>query len=464
MLKLNYSFCMNDYNSDNDSFLDSTTLDSLIARHKDSFNNAIADITSNKYGFGLLPEQILASSGFSKINKLVGTLKKRFVNMVVIGIGGSSLGAKAVFNAIKKEGYFTSDTKNAALYFLENTDPSTIAALLKNIDINKTVFNVISKSGGTVEPSGTFSYILSLLKQKFDDWRSRIIITTDPESGLLKEFADKEQIEQLEIPKNVGGRFSVFSSVGLFPLLMSGVNIEELLKGAIEISKKCMSSDLKNNPSFIFAIINYYYFTVKKRNILVFMPYSDVLNDISMWFRQLWAESLGKNKTIEGKKIKSGSTPVSATGSIDQHSQMQLYMEGPQDKLVCFLEAGKIKNNIIYPSGENGFAPAGYLESKTMADLLTAECLGSKTALLKEKRPSVSIKIEEINEFNIGALMQMLMFSTVFEGYMLNINPYNQPGVELGKNYAYGLMGKPGYDEYAEYIKKIVDNNSKYSC
>ncbi len=344
---------------------------------------------------------------------------RKFKNIVVLGIGGSALGNITLHNMLNHPYHNLKHPQEFPRFFaVDNIDPDWVKSLDEIIDPEDTVFNVITKSGGTAETLSNFFYFLEKLKNKTENWREHLVFTTGS-NGFLREVAEKENITTYSIPEDVGGRFSVLSEVGLFPASVCGIDIEKLLEGA---------ADAEEAESFPvqYAALQYYFFK-KNKNINVFMPYSMKLERTADWFRQLWAESLGKNKHV-------GPTPVKALGTTDQHSQVQLYMEGPKDKMVTFLSVSEQKPGLKLSYDGH------FLDKKNMGDLFNAELEGTQKALREVKRPSVHIKIPRINAYNSGELLYQLEKSCCIAGYMFGINPFNQPGVELGKKLAYKIL------------------------
>jgi len=255
----------------------------------------------------------------------------------------------------------------------------------------------------------------------------------------------------------VGGRFSVFSSVGLLPAAVVGIDIEELLAGAAYMNEICTTSDLFQNPAYLNATLQYLA-DKKGKPMSVMMPYADSLKEIADWYRQLWAESLGKRVSLDGKTVHVGPTPIKALGATDQHSQMQLYIEGPFDKVITLIGVKDFGAEAKIPKAYKEIGELGYLGGHSLKGLLQAEMLATEMALTKNNRMNCTITLSEVNAFTIGQLLQMLMIQTAFAGGLYNIDPFDQPGVEHGKQYAYGLMGRKGYEgkkkEVEEYLKQ----------
>lgn len=380
----------------------------------------------------------------SSIKKTAKDIRDNFEYFVVIGIGGSALGNQMVNDGINGLDY---NLKNSPKFFiLDNVDPDKFAYIADQIDIRRTMFNVITKSGSTTETVANFLIVLDWLKSYIGkDWKKHIIITTDPQKGFLRRFADENGILSFEIPPNLGGRFSVLSNVGLLSSAVCGVDIDQLLEGAkygYEICSKKM--DPVENPAYLLGLIHYIANIKKGKSISVMMSYAERLSSFVDWYRQLWAESLGKNGL--------GQTPVKAVGSIDQHSQIQLYVDGPKDKIITFLTLEESFRDFEI----TGDVPPefDYMKGKTLKQVLDALMEGTKAALVKAQVPNLTVSVDRMNPFNLGLLIYLYEMATGFSGLLYKVNPFDQPAVEEGKNFAYGLMGRKGYEnKLEEYLK-----------
>lgn len=411
-------------------------------------------------GFMDLPRQ--GAEVLGPIRQLAGELQGFAENFVVLGIGGSALGATAVDMALAGCLRHAYDRPGNAmrLFVADNSDPRMFGSIVDNLDPVKTVYNVISKSGSTAETMSQYLIARQKLEQALgvEEARKRLVFTTDPQAGNLRKLVDGgEDIAVLSVPPNVGGRYSVLSAVGLLPLACAGHDIEALLAGAAAMADRCTDPDPLNNPAYLFACLAVEMFK-KGRNIIVMMPYASDLFGLSQWFGQLWAESLGKANALDGSVVHTGQTPVAAVGATDQHSQMQLYMEGPQDKLVCFVTVDDYGRDLIVPELHPEISGLSYLGGKGMAQLIKAEATATATALVQQGRPSLALRMPEISAHTIGQIFYLLELATVMAGAMLGIDPLDQPGVELGKKLTYGLMGREGFAEQAREMETAEIN------
>jgi len=378
-------------------------------------------------------------------------LGQAFDTVVVLGIGGSALGATALQHALLMPFWNEADDETREyfprLFVLDNIDPSTIGPFFDRIDVGRTLFAVVSKSGSTAETMAQFLIVRERLKREFDDdaYRRHLIFTTDPEKGVLRRIADEEGIATLPVPAGVGGRFSVLSAVGLLPAALVGIDLDQLLAGAAAMDERCRTAELRDNPAGLFATLQYLAHMRRAASIHVMMAYSDRLYGATDWFRQLWAESLGKRLNRAGEEVFRGPTPVKALGATDQHSQVQLYMEGPFDKTLTFLASRAPAVDLAIPEAYAGTAELAYLGGRTLGELLEAERVATTSALSRAGRMNMTIELPGVSAHTVGQLMMMLQIATIYAGAWYDIDPLDQPGVELGKRLTYGLMGRPGY-------------------
>ncbi len=425
----------------------------MSAEQIDAYQNAAQDahqaITKNRgtgwLGWTELPynqDDILA-----EIEETAAAVRKEFDTFVVLGIGGSALGPIAVQQALKHMHYneLPAEKRNGPrLYVEDNIDPERMEALLDVIDIKKTCFNIITKSGATAETMSQYLIISTALKEAVgDSWGKHIIATTDKEQGNLIRLALEHNFKIFYIPSTVGGRFSELTPVGLLPAAVCGIDIRGLLEGAKAMDRRCQSSQIWENPALLEAVIQYIAMEEMDINVHVMMPYADSLKYMADWFCQLWAESLGKNVTRKGMAVNFGQTPVKALGVTDQHSQLQLYTEGPYDKIITFLHVGEFSTTVEIPHGCEEYPNVSFLGGKTLNALIDAEYRGTQYALLRSGRMSQTIHLPAVNAHSIGQLIYFLEMTTAYVGELLDIDAFNQPGVEESKIASYAVLGNP---------------------
>ena len=368
----------------------------------------------------------------------------RFDDVVVLGIGGSALGPVALRTALCKPNWNLLEAgwrdMRPRLHVLDNLDPTTIGALLDRLSMERTLFVVTSKSGGTAETMSQYLVVRAKLDGERLAAKDHIVFVTDPKKGALRPLANAEQITALDIPANVGGRFSVLAPVGVLPAALVGIDTAGLLEGAADLAERCTNSDLSGNPAGTFALLQYLADSAAGKHIQVLMPYSDALRDMAAWFVQLWAESLGKRR-ISGPEQHVGPTPLGALGATDQHSQVQLFMEGPADKTITFITAAR-KGDVEIPPLHKDVAELAYLGGHSLGEVLDIEQRATAGALAKRGRPNMTMHLDAVDAWHVGGLMMLLEAATIFAGALYDVNPLDQPGVELGKQFTYAMLGR----------------------
>ncbi|MHC5056962.1 MAG: glucose-6-phosphate isomerase [Planctomycetota bacterium] len=435
--------------------LDEKELDALAPAAASAHEAVQAARGTGMLGWTELPKSTEAVERSREVWAKVG---ESIEDLVVFGIGGSALGTTCVATALLHplHNLLSRDARRGRprIWVLDNIDPDWIAAHLDLIDPAKTVFSVVSKSGTTAETMSQFLVARKMLEDRLgDDYRRHIVCTTDPEGGKLRGIAADEGFETLPVPQGVGGRFSVLSPVGIFPAVATGVDVEGLLAGAAAMDERCGDADMWKNPALMQAAILH---TLGKMgvNIHVMMPYSQALRDYADWYKQLLAESLGKKTARDGSVVHAGPTPAKALGVTDQHSQIQLYTEGPFDKLITIIQVEKFAEALPLPSVYEGIEGVSYLGGHTLAELMAAECAGTQVALEQGGRPFEVVTIPEVNAHVLGELFMWAELAIAYGGELLGIDAFDQPGVEAGKRAAYALMGRSGFEELRAQLEK----------
>lgn len=401
------------------------------------------------------------------ITSFANQLRPHIDDVLLVGIGGSALGAYALDAAMRGphpvQNFSTAGKKSASgkarggvsprLVVLDNVDPGPIAAALEQLNPKRTAVCVIAKSGSTAETMATFMIVREWMMASLGARaHQQIVAITDAQKGDLLAIAKQEKYPLFFVPANVGGRFSVLTPVGLVPAALIGLDIGKLLKGAREATARCWSSRREENQALAAAQVHCAMDARGKRSEVVF-AYSSYLWGAAFWYRQLWAESLGKTQDRQGRTVESGQTPIAALGVTDQHSQLQLYIEGPRDKMITFWDVEKPRVELTIPKALAEFESCGYLGGKKLSRLLRAERAATEAALTRAGRPNCRWTLARLDEAVIGAFFQTLEFQTAFAGELLGIDAFDQPGVELGKKLTYGLMGRRGYSEWAKGVK-----------
>lgn len=442
---------------------DGLNLSEEFAIYKDRIAEIIADLNKRKDKPGQWLQWM--NLGYSEetawyVKEYAALVRNRFDNILVLGIGGSALGGIAVTEALLKPYWnlLTPEQRDnyPRIFFLDNIDPDTMSALFDMLDWKKTLVNVITKSGDTAETMSQFLIVKDRLEKELgDDYRKNIVATTDQRTGILRQISEQEGYKTFVVPDDVGGRFSVFSAVGLLPFALVGLDIDEITNGIKDMDLALKNTDIHENIAAQNALIHYLMDTKLNKNLSVMMPYSSRLKYVSDWYVQLWAESLGKNENLNGEHVHIGPTPIKALGATDQHSQIQLYNEGPNDKIITFIRVGEFDNALEIPKIFE-YTGIGYLGGKTINSLLNAEADSTKVSLSDYARPTVTITLPKVDGYNVAQLLYMLEVQTAIAGELYNINTFIQPGVEQAKNYTYALMGRVGYEDSAKSLQARV--------
>ncbi|MFH1190799.1 MAG: hypothetical protein V1670_01200 [Candidatus Omnitrophota bacterium] len=428
-----------------------------------------------------LPDQ--KEEDISGIHKIARQITKQFENVLFLGIGGSYLGLKAAQDALCAPYYneFKSLRKKAPRVYFEgnNLDPDTLSVLLKNLNPKKTFVVVISKSGETIETKVALILVEAWFKRTVGvKYGRQILAITDPESGSLRKRVQVEQkkdplsFRALPLLKGVGGRFSELN-MGLIHLAIVGVDIRKLFLGAKEMFTRCSDEDILKNPAYLYAVLHYILYLKRTKSLAILMPFSQTLKSTADWYVQLLAESLGKKYhreiEVDNQGVESwlaskndlfnlGRTPISAAGTNDLHSIQQNNVEGQNNKVVTFIRVEKFKTDLKIPG------KAELLSGKSFCQLMHLAQEATEWALVSQNRPNCTIIMPQVSAYNWGALLFFFEMATAFEGELLNVNAFDQPGVEGYKNYMYYKLGKPGIPQaVVEEIKnKPLIKDSKY--
>ena len=399
-----------------------------------------------------------------QVTTFASAARGKYDDVVILGIGGSALGPIALRTALRPSGWNMLDDRARGgyprLHVLDNVDPETIAALLGRLQLARTLFIVTSKSGGTAETMAQFLIVYNRIESAKLDVANQVVFVTDPKQGALRPLADRLKVPALDIPPSVGGRFSVLTPVGTLPAALIGIDVKSLLAGAGEMAGRCDKAELAANPAGVYAMLQWLSDTQLKKSIAVFMPYSDPLRDFAAWFVQRWAESLGK-KRPDGTSV--GSTPLAALGATDQHAQVQLFMEGPADKTVTFVAVKERSTDVKIPAAFSDVKELGYLAGHSLSELIDIEQRATAGALARRARPNMTIHLDRVDAAHVGQLMMLLEIATAYAGQLYGIDAFNQPGVELGKQFAYALLGRPGADAAKTEWESLPKSDPRWS-
>ena len=382
------------------------------------------------------------------ITALARQVREEVDTLVVLGIGGSALGSGAILQAL------ADGSKRVEV--ADNVDPWSFGRLLDALDLTRTAFNVVSKSGETAATMAQFLIVRDRLLRALGaiDYQSHVIVTTDAEHGSLRQIVNDEGFRDLVVPAGVSGRFSVLSAAGLFPAAVAGVRIEDLMAGAAWMDGRLRSENVWDNPAYLLGALLYLAETKRRKNVVVLMPYSDRLRAFARWFGQLWAESLAKSSDLEGNPTHSGQTPQPAVGATDQHSQLQLYLDGPPDKVVMFIRVEDHGRDIEIPTAYGDLEGVGYLSGKSLGALLNMEQRATELAVQKHGRMTLTLSLPQLNAFTLGQLFFLFEAATVFAGALHRVNSWDQPAAEEGRRLTFGLAGRKGWEDRAAEVEE----------
>jgi glucose-6-phosphate isomerase len=422
-----------------------------LAALRDRFPDIRAEVSrrtaAGEYGFTALGAQ---DAAVAEITRFAGGVGQAHDHVLVLGIGGSALGTRALLEALRGPAWNELDDEAREFWprltILDNVDPASVAAALRRIDPRRVLVNVVSKSGGTAETMAQYLVVRAWLEEALGAAAVRhLVFTTDPERGALRELARREGIAALDVPPGVGGRFSVLSPVGLLPAALVGIEVEGLLAGARRALALAEAAELPGNPAALWSGLQWMADTALGRRIHVLMAYSDCLRAVGDWFCQLWAESLGKRVDREGAVVHAGPTPLAAVGAVDQHSLVQLFVEGPSDKTITFVGVADHGEDVAIPGGDGLPPDLAYLPGHTLGGLLRAEREATAQALARAGRMSSLIELPDLSAASVGELLMFFQLATGYAGAWYGVDPFDQPGVELGKRLTYAAMGRPGF-------------------
>jgi len=422
----------------------------VASRFEDAHRGVADEHASGTLGFLDLPDDRALHQQTLDYVARVKVRAGELTDVVVLGIGGSALGPIALRTSLRAPQWNLLDDAarggEPRLHVLDNVDPANISALLGRLDLRRSLFVVISKSGGTAETMAQYLVVRARLNEVLGEAgaRDRLVFVTDPQKGALRTIARNEKIAALEIPANVGGRFSVLTPVGILPAALIGIDTAGLLAGAADMRTRCASKVLGSNIAGTWAALQYLADTSHGRPIQVLMPYSDALRDMADWFVQLWAESLGKHRVAGDAGF--GPTPLGALGATDQHSKVQLFMEGPGDKTVTFIGVEEGGVDVTIPRLHADVPELAYLGGHQLGELLDIERRATAGALARRGRPNMTLTLERVDPFHVGALFMFLELATAYAGRLYGVNAFDQPGVELGKQFTYAMLGRADAD------------------
>ncbi|MGE5417548.1 MAG: glucose-6-phosphate isomerase [Acidobacteriota bacterium] len=394
------------------------------------------------------------------IKELAALLKDKFENILLIGIGGSSLGPQAMMQFLKGPFYNVEQHTRPRFFVADNIDPLLVHHLEKVLDFSKTGIVYISKSGSTPESAANFIHFYGRYKEAGGSPQDIVIICDQADNG-INRIAKELNCHLLHIPSKLGGRYSVLSSVGFLPAELMDIDSLELLNGAAQVHQALVNVELADNAVFALGAC-LHELSMRGKNLHVMFNYSSMLTEFGQWFMQLWAESLGKLHSLSGEVVHSGTTPLACTGAIDQHSVLQMFKEGPADKVYGFIKIENMMVDTVLTDQFSSEKEYAYFKGHTVKEQLHLEQLTTEMSLYKAERPCYRVSVRDVSPAAIGGLFYLYEALTVWTAELMKIDPYDQPGVEEGKNMTYSLMGrsdhaarKPEYEQAArDYMAK----------
>jgi glucose-6-phosphate isomerase len=395
-----------------------------------------------------------------KIKALANTLQEKYENILIIGIGGSALGAKSILQFLKGPYYNLEQHPHPRIFILDNLDPVLINKLEELLDLKKTAIIYASKSGSTPETAANFIYLFNRYQEAGGDVKD-IIIMCDPAENGINRIAKSLGCYLLPIPHNLPGRYSVLSCVGFLPSELAGIDSAQMLEGAEKMHQSIINQPLDQNPLFVLGS-GLFQLASRGRMIHVLFNYSSLLFEFGLWFMQLWGESLGKKHSLNGEIIYAGTTPLTCTGATDQHSLLQLFKEGPQDKAFGFLKINKFPKDLLIPNEFSTEKEYAYFAGHSINEQLGIEQLSTEISLVKAGNPCYLITLRDFSPASLGALFYFYEALVVFSAGLWNINPFDQPGVEEGKNITYSLMNREDYaSTRSKYEQEVAEYNNE---
>lgn len=434
-------------------------VDTLVAKFPKHHENVDDLRTTGQCAFFDLPYQ--------DTTDLKATIKKhqgKWDNLLIIGTGGSTLAPRSLLKALGHGAYNFIEGKNRKgaprVFFIDNPDPRHVHDVIEVLDLKKTLVQVISKNGISVETNAILLWITEQIKKKVGKTAlsTNLIFTTDREKSPLNEIAKQEKIQVLNIPTNLPGRYGILGNASLFMAGLCGFDWESLLVGAAEMDKRCRHGDAFKNPAYMHSLVHYLLTRKRRKTIHVTFGFSNRLHAVGEWYSHLCAVSLGKMLNRKGKAVHVGPSPVASLGTYDQHGQMQLFAEGPFDKIVTFLIAKDHGEKIQSPAAWPKVDGVGYLGNTDWNTILDHGYWGAEQHITAAGRPNMTVSIDKLDEQAIGGLYYMLQLSTTMSAELYGIDPFDQPGVDHNKHASFALFGRPGFEDLA---KRIRDYQTK---
>jgi glucose-6-phosphate isomerase len=416
------------------------TSDSFTRQYGNAFTEFQASLKENKSPVIL---SFTAEKSLPEIKLLAQNLKRRYENILLLGIGGSALGFRTILQFLKGPFYNLEKNSQPRIFVLDNLDPVVSKKLTELLDFKKTVLIYVSKSGSTPETAASFIHFYKIYKEAGGNLEDIVIICDHRDNG-INRIAKNMGCHLLHIPPDLPGRYSVFSPAGFLPSEIVGIDSKLLLSGALAVHQSIINEPPLQNAIFALGTCLFEH-ARRGRSIHVLFNYSNLLFEFGLWFMQLWAESLGKKLSLAGDVINAGTTPLACLGATDQHSLLQLFKEGPDDKVFGFIKINRFPVDISLPNEFPTEVEYAYFAGHTMSEQLNIEQLATEVSLTRSGRPCYRITLRDISAPTLGALLYFYEALVVYTARLWQVNPFNQPGVEEGKNITYSLLGRKDY-------------------
>lgn len=393
------------------------------------------------------------------IKTMAVRLKEKFRNIVLVGIGGSALGSQALIKFLRGPFYNLEEGTRPRIFTADNADPVMIARLTDLLDFRETGIIYVSKSGSTAESAANFIHFYKQYRAAGGDPKDMVFICDQAENG-INRIARETGCQLLHIPKGLSGRFSVLSAVGFLPAELAGIDSLELYEGALAVHETIISREARENPLFALGASLCELASLGK-TVHVLFNYSSLLADFGLWFMQIWGESLGKRFDLDGREVRTGTTPLSCVGATDQHSLLQLFKEGPRDKVVGFIGIDKVDRDVVLDQPFPSEIEYAYFAGHSLKEQLDIEQLATQMSLVRTGIPVYELRLKDMSARTMGALFYFYEALTAFTAAVWNINAFDQPGVEEGKHITYALMGRKDYQDRRADFEAAV---ARYRC
>lgn len=434
--------------------LTKSEVDTLIAKFPKHHENIDELRATGESGFFDLPYQ-----DTTELKALIKKHHGQWDNLVIIALGGSVLAPQSLFKALTNSQHNLLDAKARAkapkVFFLTNPDPKAANELLEVLDLKKTLFQVITRSGVTPETMGLTLWLLETLKKKAGKAAvsEQVVFTTEPTKSPFMEIAKQEKIATLPTALNLTGRYGILGNQSLFMAGLCNLKVDELLKGGADMDKRCRHGDPHKNPAYMHSLLHYLLTRKRRKTMHVTFSFSNRVHAIGEWYNHLCSVSLGKMLNRKGKAVHVGPSPVAALGAFDGHGQQQLFCEGPFDKVITFITVKDHGASATVPTAYPKLEAAPYLKESSFNQLLDYSYWGAEQHVTAAGRPNLTLHLDTVDEAHIGGLVYLLQLSTAMSAELYGIDPFDQPGVEHGKAASFAQLGRAGFEDLAKRLK-----------